>query len=632
MGDVHVPQDDDGMRQHHVFAAVYHLVKVLESDTNIPDDMRKVIENLDVHFSAVVKLDEEDDHKVIEDRLVSARDTIMRLHAAYSNIWDSDPCVASDYLKAVAEVEAAIGSLEGKPIRRGSKRKALYDEAQSVREIAMERLQKELLHILVQNKQCFFEQDIGTPSTVEPNPGYEDSFVSVVSNEDESMNVSRRESSSTETEEYAMDLIHPDVIPQIKSIADAMILAGYGPEFRRVFTGFWRDTSAEFLTMHMDHFSIDDVLRMDWKRLNLQIKIWCYTMRRFIGAYLGSSKRLFNQILGRQCRASSDCLIDAAKPSVMRLLNFGTAVSIAPHRPEWLSCLLNMYEILQKLLPDVESLFPEESSLIRMEFHELLIKLGNSAKTIFEEIGTYIAQCHTTTPSPVGHIPHLTKYVMNYILLVADFGDTLNSLLQENNGDNSQPTNGDDDVPCIVAMRLKSWTSILEETLYKKANFYSELPLKHIFMMNNIHYMVRKINRSKAGPYFGDDWIRSHMVKYRQHAIYYERETWGEILPLLHEDSKAGKATLKARCRDFASAFEDLYKNQTRWFVPDYNLREELRISTSKTVILAYRSFVNRINTIIGEKYIKYSEQHLENYILDLLEGLPKSLNHSRKK
>ncbi|PIM99182.1 Exocyst component protein [Handroanthus impetiginosus] len=605
--------------EQHVIAAAYHLVKAIEATKNISDDMKTVLANLDIHLSTMIRLNEgeAEDTREIETRLMPAKQTIMSLHSNHSKIWDSNPLIVSEYLQAVSEVLRLSEDLGNMPLKRRSRGKELFDQTQSILQMAMDRLQNELIHILVQNKECLCEENLIS----------EDSFVS---NEDDSLgNASQRESSSIEAEEYVVDLIHPDVVPQIKTIATIMIDSGYDQEFCQVFTAFWRDTLAEYLALlRVQKFSIEDVLQMEWKFLNYKIRKWRLAIKKVIQVYLASAKRLFDHVLGEYGCISASCLVEASKGPLMSLLNFGQAVSIGPHKPEWLFCLLNMYEVLEALSPEVDALFPEGiGSSIKIEFHQLSTRLKDSAKAICRELGNNIALCSSTTPFPNGGIHPLTKYVMNYILCFAEYGDNLNFLLQDEENSDVGPN-----LSCAMATHLQLWTSILEANLEKRSDLYKDCSLKHIFMMNNIHYMVEKIRNSKIMPYFGDEWIKNHIAKFRQHAMCYERVTWSSILELLHDHRKAGKATLKARSRAFTAAFEDVYKNQTRWCVPDLELREDLRISASKTVIQAYRNFVSKITNCVGEKHVKYTEHDLETYILDLLEGSSKSLNHTRKR
>ncbi|XP_073122831.1 exocyst complex component EXO70E2-like [Henckelia pumila] len=606
--------------QQHLILVAYHSVKALESTGILNQDMKKNVATLCVELSKMIGLnegDEEDDNKEIEDRLASAHDMIVNLQSNHSRIWDSGPSIVGQYLKAIDDVRSLAQSLESVVVvKRSRKKMGILNQAQSIQQIAMVRLQEELVHILDQNKQCFGHENVLLP-VCEEGSVYEES---IISNDENSVeNASQRASSGTEAEEYLMDLVHPDMIPQIKSIAKTMFDSGYDQEFCLAFVKFWRETMAEYLAvLNIERLRIADVLAMEWKCLNSRIRKWRRAMSAIIGVYLASAKRLFDQVLGQYGCTSSICFVEASKASVLGLLDFGQAVALGPHRPEWLYCFLGMHDVLVALIPNAEALYPQETGLmIKNEFHELLDRLGDSAKATFMGFGNYIESSSSTTLSANGGIHPLIKYTVNYMIWFADYGDTLDSLLEENDA---------------VADHLRLFTSILEGNLDKQSNLYQDHALKQIFLMNNMHYMVQKFRSSGVGTYLGDDWIREHICKYRKYAMCYERTTWSSMLPLLRDDGKRGKATLKTRSHAFYTAFEDLYRNQTGWCVPDPKLREELRISASKTVIHPYRTFLRIISDTIGDKYVKYTEQDLETYILDLLDSAPKSLNHLRRR
>uniref|UniRef100_A0A5B6ZJ43 Exocyst subunit Exo70 family protein n=1 Tax=Davidia involucrata TaxID=16924 RepID=A0A5B6ZJ43_DAVIN len=616
--------------EQHVIAAALHIVKALGVSKNLSGDMRKILTEFETHFSTMTKLTESNTRLTseAEDRLKCAQEKVMSWRSKQLMIWDSGPKEASEYLQAVDEVRRLTESLGSLLSNNNGKPKELLDRAHSVLQMAMVRLEEELMHILARNKQFFGPRCMSFHS-------YEEGVVfdeSIVSTEDDSVeDTSRGESSGTESEEYIMDSVHPGVVSDIKSIATVMFASNYDQEFCQAFTSFWRDALDEYLIIcKMEKLSIEDVLKMEWSSLNHKIKKWCRAMKSVIQSYLASEKWLFNQVLGEFGSVSSICFFEASKASMLCLLNFGEAISIGPHPPERLFCLINMYEVLADLLQDIDALFLEEvGSFIRIEFHELLRRLGDSVRATFVGFGNQVALNTSTTPFPKGGIHPLTKYVMNYIRTLAGYGDTLNLLLEGQDREDGQNISSHIFGP--MAHHFQSVTSILEANLDNKSNLYKNGSLKHIFMMNNIHYMVEKVKSSELRTYFGDEWIRKHIGKFQQHATSYERATWSSVLSLLRDDGTSGKAILRERCRDFSIAFEEVYKSHTGWSIPDPQLREDLRISTSQRVILAYRTFVGRISSSISDKYIKYTADELENYILDLFEGSPRSLHNRRR-
>uniref|UniRef100_A0A2P2QAW9 Exocyst subunit Exo70 family protein n=1 Tax=Rhizophora mucronata TaxID=61149 RepID=A0A2P2QAW9_RHIMU len=117
----------------------------------------------------------------------------------------------------------------------------------------------------------------------------------------------------------------------------------------------------------------------------------------------------------------------------------------------------------------------------------------------------------------------------------------------------------------------------------------------------------------------------------------YERATWSSILSLLKLEGNISsnsvlRTLLKERFRSFYLAFEDVYRNQTAWVIPDAQLREDLQISISLNVIRAYQTFVGMHANHISDNHIKYSADDLEAFLLDLFEGSPRSMQSSNKR
>jgi exocyst complex protein 7 len=270
-------------------------------------------------------------------------------------------------------------------------------------------------------------------------------------------------------------------------------------------------------------------------------------------------------------------------------------------------------------------------------FHELSRKLADCTTATFLKFKDAIASNESTRAFPGGGIHHLTRYVMNYLKLLPEYKDALNSLLENLEVEDSiTEITGQDILPSTfspMARHLRSIVSTLESSLDRKAQLYADVSLKFIFLMNNFHYMVQKVKGSELRHFFGDEWIRKHIARYQRNVTNYERSTWSSVLSLI-KDSNDSVDILRQRCRLFGLAFDDVYKNQTRWSVPDPELRDDLHISTSVKVVQSYRGFLGRNAVRIGEKHIRYTCEDIENLLLDLFECLPspRSLLSSRRR
>ncbi|KAE8675797.1 serine carboxypeptidase-like 25-like isoform X1 [Hibiscus syriacus] len=637
--------------EENLIAAAKHIVRVLGSNKNLTKDMKKILADLGSQLSNMATMEDEVVVGVksgIEEQLSVVEEKIMSWETDESMIFDSGPDEASEYLNATEEARKLIGELEDRCLN-GEDEKELLCRAHDVLQLAMQRLEEEFMYLLVQHRQPFEPEQVSFRSS-------EDDSVDVglmVSYGNDSFEESARRYSVSRSEDCIVDLVHPDVIHDLKCIANSMFLSNYDNECCQVYVAVRKDALDKCLSdLEIDKLSIDDVLKMEWGTLNSKIKRWIRAMKVFVRPYLASEKWLCDQIFLELGSASSVCFVGAAKAPMLQLLNFAEAVSIGSHQPEKLVRFLDMYEVLADLLPDIDALFLDETgSSVGIEYHEVLERLADSVMATFLEFKNAVASNTSMNPFAGGGNHPLTRYVMNYIKILVDYKDTLNLLLKNDNGEAATSlspdmspakegeSTGNDSCGGVSAMalHLQSLTSILEANLHEKSRLYRDASLQHLFLMNNIHYMAQKVKNSELQGIFGDKWIRKHNRKFQQHAMDYERATWSSILSLLKDESNSSNSSisrtlLKERLRSFYIAFEDVYKTQTAWIIPDLQLREDLRISTSLKVIQAYRTFVGRQMHQIGEKHIRYNAEDLQDYLLDLFEGSQKSLHNPHRR
>ncbi|KAK6129138.1 hypothetical protein DH2020_037116 [Rehmannia glutinosa] len=641
-----------------LIAAVQHIVKALKLKKNLTDDSRKILANLGSQLINISRVDEtrNEEHEEneglieIEHQLDSIQDKVMNWEKDQSMIWDCGPEEAYEYLKAVDETRKLIEMLENKSPNNSNSDGSLLRRAHDVLQTAMSRLEEEFRYLLVQNRQSFEPEHMSFRSTEEDilEAG------SVISSGDDSIeDVVHRESMGRTSEDYVIELVHQDVITDLKSIANVMFDSNYGRECSQVFVSVQKDALDDCLfILEVEKLSIEDVLKMEWNVLNSKIRRWMRAMKLFVRVYLASEKLLTDQIFGDLESVSSACFAESSKAAILQLLNFCEAIAIGPHQPEKLIRILDMYEVLADLIPDIAALYSHEAgSCVRVECQDIQKRLADCARATFLEFENAVASNVSANAFPGGGVHPLTRYVMNYIKTLMDYTKTLDDVLKDQDSENAlsvspdmSPLSEDENASgspsrSPMAKHFRSLISILETNLDGKSNLYKDESLQHLFLMNNVHYMAEKVKNSELRTVLGDEWIRKHNWKFQQHAMNYERATWSSILALLKDEgiqnpgsNSISRTILKERLQSFYLAFEEVYKSQTGWSIPDCQLRDDLRISTSLKVIQAYRTFVGRHTNHISEKHIKYTADDLEDYILDLFEGSQKSLHGGHKK
>ncbi|XP_010248978.1 PREDICTED: exocyst complex component EXO70B1-like [Nelumbo nucifera] len=641
-----------------VMAAAQQIVKSLGTPKNVTEDMILILSNFDNRLSTITELLSKGGggagRSKTEERLEAAEKIVLRWNSNsdtprhHTSPWEDSPDEAAAYLSAVDEIlqltEDLTLSSDGE----------IMDHAESVLQLAMSRLEDEFRHILIRNTVPLdAERLYGSIHRISlsftSNDGDIEDFESSAEDEHESCIEERGGSLG---DDLCVDLIHPDAIADLKEIADRMIRSGYEKECCQVYSSVRRDVLDEcLLILGVEKLSIEEVQKIEWRSLDEKMKKWIQAVKIVVRVLLSGEKRLCDQLFGGSELIKEVCFSETTKGCVMQLLNFGEAIAIGRRSSEKLFRILDMYDALADVLLDLQSYFADEScNFVYSEAREILSRLGEAARGTFSEFENAVQSETSRKPIQGGEIHPLTRYVMNYTRLLVDYSDSLNLLL-EGSPDSSGRVEGDNNDALQLGSisplghRLLSLISSLESNLEEKSKHYEDAAMQYIFLMNNILYIVQKVKDSELGKLLGDHWVRKRRSQIRQYATGYLRASWSKVLSCLKDEgiggsgssSNVSKVALKERFKNFNLGFEEIYRNQTVWKVPDPQLREELRISISEKVIPAYRSFMGRFGSHLESgrhagKYIKYTPEDLENYLLDLFEGSPGVLHNPRRK
>ncbi|WOL11409.1 exocyst complex component EXO70B1-like [Canna indica] len=661
-----------GDGQEKVIAAAKHIVSSLATTKNAAEDMIRILSGFDNRLSTINDLfpsSSTESSAAAEGaetfagagaallseaaiRLEVAEKVVLRWDASDSLLWESSPEDAEEYLAAVDDL-IFVADSDTFP--------DLVSRAEVALQMAMSRLEEEFRHLMVRNAIPLDSNDLSSSIrrlslsfASDAGDAIED-FESTVDDEHHQQPPPPQQqegspedrSGSSLMDERSLDLVHPEVVSDLKAIAERMIWAKYDRELHQMYCTVRRDILDECLSiLGIDRISIEEVQKIEWRMLDDKMKKWIQAMKIFVRVLLGGERRLSDQILAASEELREECFVETVKGSVMQLLNFGDAIAICQRSSEKLFRILDMYEALADVLPDLHALFAgDPKDLICEEADGILKRLGDAVKGTLMEFGNAIQREPSRRPTQGGEIHPMTRYVMNYARLLVVYMDTLNVLLDDGacggdqgSSEGCENKNTDDEssesMLSPLGRRMLLILSYLESNLDEKSKVYEDAAMQYVFLMNNILYIVNKVKDSELGRLLGDHWIKKHRRQIRQYATSYLRTSWTKVLSCLKDDgfgsssSSVSKVALKEKFKNFNLAFEDIYRVQTTWKVPDPQLREELRISISEKVIPAYRSFMGRFGGQLeggrhATKYIKYTPDDLESHLSDLFEGLP---------
>ncbi|KAJ8535820.1 hypothetical protein K7X08_034221 [Anisodus acutangulus] len=594
------------------------------------------------------------------EKIILRWDSTVSEEAREKMIFNGDRHEIDRYLQAVDEIQR---SMESTTLSDDQ------DKANSAIQIAMARLEDEFRNILIAHTSAIEAESLTDPSPSSVNSGEfnlpeedyhdtptstdDDSFTKELDHQESSTSSYRSTNSIRE-----VDLMPSEAIYDLCCIAERMISAGYLRECIQVY-GSVRKSAVDlsFRKLGIEKLSIGDIQRLDWETLETKIRRWIRAAKVCVRVLFASEKKLCEQIFDGLGTATDDaCFMETIKGPAIQLLNFAEAISISRRSPEKLFKILDLHDALSDLLPDIEIVFESKSSeSIRVQAVEILSRLGEAARGILSEFENAVLREPSKVPVTGGTIHPLTRYVMNYISLISDYKQTMGELIvsQPSTGSrySSDPNTPDMDFGDLegqtpLALHLIWIIVILQFNLEGKAKHYRDNSLAHLFMMNNVHYIVQKIKGSpELGETIADNYVRKLTGKFRIAATSYQRATWVRVLHCLRDEglhvsgsfsSGVSKSALRERFKSFNALFEEVHRTQSTWLIPDTQLREELRISISEKLIPAYRSFLGRFRSHIEcgrhpENYIKYTVEDLENAVLDFFEGYAVS-QHLRRR
>jgi len=613
--------------------------------------------------------------KLRESRLDAAEDVVVRWDMGYSEqakqqmIFECPEEEAAAYLEAVDEVQYMLDSLFLQ-----NREPETQARAQNLLQLAMERLQEEFRHLLLENSRSvdpdwLFDslaaaEAAGSSSFQHSLDDHDDAIAAEESSGDDNADedvapVATPAALVQQTTTTVVDLVHPDVVLDLGNIAQRMIAAKYQNECCQLYVNSRKTVLEESLYgLGVEKLSIDEVQKMPWETLEDKIKKWIQAMKVGVKVLFASEKLLCDQVFPTPI--AETCFSDISKGAMMQLLSFGEAIAISRRSPEKLFKVLDMYETLRDLVREIKSIFCGVSGAsVKSEASGILMRLGEAARGTFAEFENAIQRDGLRTPVPGGGVHPLTRYVMNYIVLLCEYKDTLEQLFGEKKKDGSNlldSGNGETDLlgddgrhegekMSRLAVQINWLTHVLLNNLDGKSKIYKDPALTYLFLMNNVHYIVQKVKSSCVIALIGDDWVKKQTGIVRQFATSYQRAAWIKVLSFLKDEgihssgsfsSGVSRVVLKDRFKNFNAAFEEAHKAQSTWVVFDPQLRDELRISIADKLLPAYRAFVGRYGNFLEtgrhpDKYIKFSAEDLESAIGDFFEGSSGSLTLRRR-
>uniref|UniRef100_A0A0E0KX23 Exocyst subunit Exo70 family protein n=1 Tax=Oryza punctata TaxID=4537 RepID=A0A0E0KX23_ORYPU len=417
-------------------------------------------------------------------------------------------------------------------------------------------------------------------------------------------------------------LVEPCYLTLLSKLAQKSIQLDCHQKFMEIYREI-RSSTLERTLKHLgvEYVTKEEMQQVEAQSLKAKIAEWTQFSRITVKLLFGAERILCDQVFEGKYTWKDHCFAEVTAKSLSILLSFGDAVVQSQTLPDKLHILLDMYKATLELQSKVDAIFEGNGcSENRKSALTLTKSLAQTAKKTIGDFMEYIVNHSVTSTTIDGAVHYMTSYI---------FGDPC----------------VEDEKDTAVISQIVGTIHALETNLAMKAKQYKDLALGHLFLMNNIHYIVKSIGRSEVKGLLGADWIERQRRIVQQHASQYRRVAWLKVLEYLStqgltsslgssidvtqgsfrniKNSTTSRSVIKERLKCFNMRFEEVCQKQMNWDVPDRDLRDSLILMIAEILLPAYRSFLKHFGPLVENshsalKYMKYTPESLEQALGNL--------------
>ncbi|KAG8085905.1 hypothetical protein GUJ93_ZPchr0010g9827 [Zizania palustris] len=435
--------------------------------------------------------------------------------------------------------------------------------------------------------------------------------------------------------DVVIDALSPGSVANVHQIARRMVDAGFGRECAEAYAAARRGFVDESVArLGVRSRTAEEIHASSWEELEFDIARWIPAFNMVFRILIPSERRLCDRVFDGLAPFGDLAFVAAVRTQALQLISFGDAISSSSRAPDRLFRVVDMYEAVRDLLPDLDPVFSDPySAALRAEVTAVCNTLGSSIKGIFMELENLIRRDPARVAAPGGGIHPITRYVMNYLRAACGSRQTLEEVMEGDFGavggaavavDPDRPTSS-------LAVHIAWIMDVLHKNLDAKSKIYRDPSLACIFLMNNGKYIIQKANDSELGVLLGDEWIKQMTNRVRRWSVDYQRTAWGKVTTVL-QTGGPGVGALPAKAmmqklRMFNTYFQEIYEEQSEWVIADDQLRVDVRAAVEDAVMPAYAALIHRLKTSPDtgrDLYIQYTPEDVDARIQHLFEGAAK--------
>ena len=557
------------------------------------------------------------------ERTVRTLDRQISQFVAMDRLIWADSADADAFLEAVDDLIGTVQELEAAGTNRG-----LFDRAEELLSRCMARLEEEFRALIERPDDAAPAAPGGFRSDGSDD---EEDFGGGDGYGDEPIPIAK----PVTDYDVVIDALSPGSVANVHQIARRMVDAGFGRECAEVYAAARRGFVDESVArLGVRPRTAEEVHASSWEELEFDIARWIPAFNMVFRILIPSERRLCDRVFDGLAPFGDLAFVAAMRTQALQLISFGDAISSSSRAPERLFRVVDMYEAVRDLLPDLDPVFADPySAALRAEVTAVCNTLGSSIKGIFMELENLIRRDPARVAAQGGGIHPITRYVMNYLRAACGSRQTLEEVMEGDFGavggaaaavDPDRPTSS-------LAVHIAWIMDVLHKNLDIKSKIYRDPSLACVFLMNNGKYIIQKVNDSELGVLLGDEWIKQMTNRVRRWSMDYQRVTWGKVTTVLQTGGPGvgglPATAMKQKLRMFNTYFQEIYEVQSEWVIADEQLRVDVRAAVAEAVMPVYTALISRLKSSPEARhdlYIKYTPEDVEACIQHLFEGAAK--------
>lgn len=434
-----------------------------------------------------------------------------------------------------------------------------------------------------------------------------------------------------------------EVIDYLGIIAQRMDSCGHLDACIQVYTS----SRKCFVNKKIKRLGLEELQAGDNKRflvddLRMKIERWIQAAKVCTKILFAKEKQLAKQIfLGIGASSThEDIFLSAVEDAAVSLFKFAKAVSTSYQSSERLEIILSLYQGISSLVQDVNALFPFESARrIRDSTAAISSRLQDAVRRMLSDFENDVLNELSIISDDDGSRVHsLSKYVMDYVFVIVRHRKLLNflsnpSLIFEGKRlPDVQLQNPQSLTP--LTLHLVLIVAVLQLNLEKKSKNFKDPLLGELFLMNNVHYIVQRIEASKElKEMIGSEYVNKLNENVKQAMNSYQTSACGKFLDCLKDDGvyvsrcfvpRVSSTVLRRRVKAFNAVLEEINRVRSSWEVTDSKLRDDLRLMMLDKLLPKYESFLKKFRSYLDSgkqttKCIHFSQKiHIKYSIEDL--------------